>query len=66
MKCSVTFKSNRMKNQPEKTANLEGNKQLLLFEPQSTEGGKAEKAPSFPEQLPAEQRTQNHPILESV
>lgn len=55
-----------MKNQPEKTANLEGNKQLLLFEAQNTEGGKAEKAPSFPEQLPAEQRTQNHPILESV
>lgn len=55
-----------MKNQPEKTANLEGNKQVLLSEGQSTKGGKAEKAPCFPEQLLAEQRTQNHPILESV
>lgn len=54
-----------MKNQPEKTANLEGNKQLLLFEAQSTKGGKAEKASCFLEQLLAEQ-TQTHPILESV
>lgn len=55
-----------MKNQPEKTANLEGNKQLLLFEAQRTKGGKAEKEPCFPKQILAEQRTQNHPILESV
>lgn len=55
-----------MKNQPEKTANLEGNKQHLLFEAQSTKGGKAEKAPSSPEQLLAEQVTQTHPILETL
>lgn len=55
-----------MKNQPEETANLDSDKQLLLFEAQRTKGGKAEKEPCFPEQLLAEQRTQNYPILESV